>query len=634
MVPQPVRPASPAAIQRCFPIGCEIVPGGAHFRVWAPAAKKVDVVIQGGANFSLTPENGYFAGFTPVAAGARYRFSLGDPTESFPDPASRYQPDGPFGWSQIVDPQFRWTDAEWQGVQLKGQILYEMHIGTFTREGTWNAAAVQLPELAAAGITVLEIMPVADFAGRFGWGYDGVNLFAPCRLYGTPDDFRRFVDQAHSQGLGVILDVVYNHVGPSGNFLGRFAPQYFHSSEKTDWGDAINFDGPDSPPVREFFVTNARYWIEEFHLDGLRLDATQNIYDTSNPHILREIGEAVRTGAHGRNTIVVAENEPQDSRLIRSVEQGGYELSGMWNDDFHHSAVVALTGRREAYYTDYDGRSQELLSAIKHGFLFQGQHYSWQKQNRGTSSLDVAPHSFVTFLENHDQVANSAQGLRLHQLTSPGRWRAMTVLLLLTPGTPMLFQGQEFDSTAPFLFFADHEGDLGIAVSKGRVEFLSQFASIAADSSGVADPCDASTYERCKLDFSDRDRNRTAYALHKDLLQLRRNDPVLSRSQGLDGAVLTDRAFLIRFFGENENDRLLLVNLDGDYAPASISEPLLAPPNGHEWQLTLSSENTRYGGGGAYNPCNGGKWNIPGEAAVLLSSHTLSSQTLSSHTKA
>ncbi len=583
------------------------------------------MIVEGAEPLSLAAEGGYFSGFGAYPAGTKYRFSIGDSTESFPDPASRYQPDGPFGWSQIVDAGFfKWTDANWAGVELKGQALYEMHIGTFTREGTWKAAAAELPELAAAGITVLEIMPVADFAGRFGWGYDGVNLFAPCRLYGTPDDFKQFVDQAHAHGLGVILDVVYNHVGPSGNFLGRFAPQYFHSKAKTDWGDAINFDGVDSGPVREFFRTNARYWTEEFHLDGLRLDATQNIYDTSEPHIVQEIGEAVRAGARNRKTIVVAENEPQDSRLIRPLERGGYGLSGIWNDDFHHSAIVALTGRREAYYTDYDGKARELLAAIKHGFLFQGQYYSWQKQNRGTSSLDVPPHSFVTFLENHDQVANSPHGVRVHQLTSPGRWRAMTVVLLLAPGTPLLFQGQEFNSTAPFLFFADHEGDLGTAVGKGRVEFLSQFPSIAAESSGVPNPCDSSTYERCKLDFADRDRNRAAYSLSKDLLQLRRNDPVLSERKGIDGAVLTDRLFLVRFFGENGNDRLLLVNLGADHQERSISEPLLAPPHGCEWQMSLSSEDTRYGGGGAYNPFENGQWRIPGEAAVFLSSRARS----------
>src|SRR5262249_32187889 len=283
-----------------------------------------------------------------------------------------------------------------------------------------------------------------EFSGNFGWGYDGVCLFAPTRLYGCPDDLRAFINRGHSLGLAVILDVVYNHLGPDGNYFPKFSDTYFSPRHTTDWGDAIHFDGEGSAPVREFFATNAAYWIAEFHFDGLRLDATQNIYDDSSDHILAKIARYCRKAAGQRNIFLVAENESQDSRLIRAPDRGGYGLNAIWNDDFHHSTYVALTGRREAYYTDYFGSAQELVSAAKYGFLYQGQWYSWQKQRRGTPILDLGPACTVNFIENHDQVANSGRGTRIHALTSPGRFRAMTAFLLLLPSIPMLFQGQEF----------------------------------------------------------------------------------------------------------------------------------------------------------------------------------------------
>ena len=363
---------------RRYPVGAELVPGGVHFRVWAPKRKQVAVRIESDKSLHpLTSEpDGYFAGLVPkIGAGTRYRLAL-DGGDAFPDPASRFQPEGPHGPSEVIDPAaFAWTDSAWRGAKLEGQVIYEMHVGTFTKEGTWAAAAKELPELAACGITCIEVMPIAEFPGKFGWGYDGVDLYAPTRLYGTPDDLRRFVNTAHGLGIAVILDVVYNHLGPDGNYLLQFADAYFTKKYKTEWGEPINFDGPDSGPVREYFSLNAAYWIDEFHLDGLRLDATQNIYDdTPDPakHILTEIGRRVRTAAKGRSTIIVAENEPQHPRLVRPVEQGGHGLDGLWNDDLHHSAMVALTGRAEAYYTDYRGSPQEFISAIKYGYLYQG----------------------------------------------------------------------------------------------------------------------------------------------------------------------------------------------------------------------------------------------------------------------
>jgi maltooligosyltrehalose trehalohydrolase len=599
---------------RRYPIGAELAKHGVSFRVWAPSHAAVEVVLDTNDSYPLQSEgNGYFSATAPASLGSLYKFRLG--ADSFPDPASRFQPEGPFGWSQVVDPLFHWTDDNWPGCKLAGQIIYELHIGTFTKEGTWKAAAAQLPELAATGISVLEIMPVADFAGSFGWGYDGVNFFAPCRLYGTPDDFRSFVNAAHALRIGVILDVVYNHAGPSGNFLGAFSPGYFTKRYTTDWGDAINFDGEDSQPVREFVVANASYWIDEFHLDGLRLDATQNIYDAGPVHIVEEIGRAVRRSARGRDTIVIAENEPQDTRLIRS-----YKLDGMWNDDFHHSALVALSGRSEAYYTDYSGRAQELLSAFKYGFLYQGQRYSWQDKLRGTPSLDLDPSVFVVFLQNHDQIANSIRGDRMDRLASPARFRAMTTLLLLAPGTPMLFQGQEFAASAPFTFFSDFDPKLSQLVSSGRSEFMTQFRSFGSAEVPVTlpDPGDPQTYMRSKLDFSDRERHEETYTLHKDLIRLRKADPAF-RAMKVDGAVLSERTLLVRYFVPDGRDRILLLNLDMDLLFKSIPEPLLAPPAGCRWQVLFSSEDPKYGGSGVYPPDGDGDWKLPAESATVLS---------------
>jgi maltooligosyltrehalose trehalohydrolase len=467
-------------------------------------------------------------------------------------------------------------------------------------------------------------MPVAEFPGRFGWGYDGVDLFAPTRLYGMPDDFRAFVNAAHALGVGVILDVVYNHVGPDGNYLSKFSPYYFSEVKETDWGPAINYDNEHSGPVREFVLGNAGYWIEEYHLDGLRLDATQDIYDDSEEHIIRAIGDQVRKKARQRGTIIVAENEPQEIRLIHSPDNRGFGLDAMWNDDFHHTAMVALTGRNEAYYTDYLGTPQEFISSIKHGFLYQGQYYAWQKKRRGTASLKVPPASRVVFIQNHDQVANSAYGTRCHLLTDPGRFRAMTALMLLAPGTPMLFQGQEFGSSSPFLFFADQKGELAEKVWEGRREFLSQFPSLAMKEmqARVLDPSDSATFERSKLDHGEMATNKHIYELHRDLLRLRREDPVF-RAQGrygIDGAVLGSEAFVLRYFGEDDGDRLFVVNFGTDLRLRPVPEPLLAPEKGMKWAVLWSSENPNYGGTDTPHIETPDGWLIPGRAAVVLKS--------------
>lgn len=618
----------PEVIRR-LPVGAEPQPsGGAHFRVWAPSRKTVEVVLErsgaggGAVPYELDREgNGYFSGIILDAApDMLYRYRL-DRKNSYPDPASRFQPDGPHGPSQIIDPgEFGWTDGSWRGIQLAGQIVYEMHIGTFTREGTWNAATLELERLAQLGVTALEIMPVADFSGTFGWGYDGVDLYAPTRLYGMPDDFRRFVDCAHGTGLAVVLDVVYNHFGPDGAYFKDFSDDYFTDRYENEWGMAINFDGKNSAPVREFITANAAYWIAEFHIDGLRLDATQQILDSTSPHVLSEITQSARRAAPGRAIIIVAENEPQHVKLVRPVEQGGYGMDGLWNDDFHHSALVAVTGRNEAYYTDYHGTPQELVSALKWGYLYQGQRYSWQKQRRGTPAFGVSPAAFITYIQNHDQVANSGWGLRLHRLTSPGRCRAITALLLLARATPMLFQGEEFASSSPFLFFADHRPDLAKAVRKGRAEFLTQFRTLATPEMQrlVPDPADRATFERCKLDLNEREAHAEAYALHCDLLRLRREDSVFRKQGSFDGAVLGSEAFLLRFFDAENGDRLLLVNLGLDLHLCIAPEPLLAPPERKRWDILWSSESLKYGGAGTAALETEDGWRIPGHAAVVL----------------
>lgn len=628
----PAGERSSASVRRNYPIGAEVqAGGGTHFRVWAPRSQTVQVEIlnpEGPAastrqsKFALEAESdGYFSGLVADAGpGTLYKFGLD--SGRFPDPASRFQPEGPHGASEVVDPAFPWTDSAWKGLGREGQVIYEMHIGTFTPEGTWESAMRELRELARLGITTLEVMPVADFSGRFGWGYDGVDLFAPTRLYGRPESFRAFVNRAHELGLGVILDVVYNHTGPDGNYLKEFALEYFTNRYKNEWGEALNFDGRNSGPVREFFIANAGYWIEEFHIDGLRLDATQQIFDATSHHILECIGARVRQAAAGRRTYIVAENEPQHTRLVRPVSEGGYGLDALWNDDFHHSARVALTGRREAYYSDYRGSPQEFISAVKWGYLYQGQWYSWQKQRRGASGLGLHPACFVNCIQNHDQVANSLRGQRIHQVSGPERVRALTALLLLGPGTPMLFQGQEFGASAPFLYFADHKEELAKLVAKGRREYLAQFSSLAQPESVAVlpDPGSERTFQSCILDLNEREAHPEWYRLHQDLIALRRKDPVFSQCKpgGVDGAVLGPEGFVLRFFGGGEGDRLLVVNLGADLRLDSIAEPLLAPMEGCGWKLIWSSEHPHYGGSGTETVEWNGRWRLLAHAAVVF----------------
>jgi len=612
--------------KRRLSAGVELLEDGiAHARVWAPRCRTVDVLLDRGGGRDANPvrlardADGFHSGeLTGVAAGDRYWFRLDD-DRNRPDPVSRWQPDGPHGPSAIVDPtSFAWTDRAWTGVKRDGQVLYELHVGTFTPEGTWASAADRLLDLADVGITIIEMMPVADFPGRWGWGYDGVNLYAPTHLYGTPDDLRRFVDRAHAAGLGVILDVVYNHLGPDGNYLADFSLDYVTDHYKNDWGSSLNFEGP--RPARDFFVENAAYWIDEYHVDGLRLDATQDIHDASTEFVVAELTRRARAAAGSRSIYVVAENEPQAPIFVRDPSQGGYGVDALLNDDFHHCALVALTGRREAYYTDYTGSPQELVSSVKYGYLYQGQWYSWQNQARGGSALDLPPAAFVHFLENHDQVANSSFGKRAHQLTSPGRWRALTALTLLGPATPLLFQGEEFAASTPFLFFADHGGDLREAIREGRRQFLQQFPSLQdPKAAGVLPlPDDPDTFTSCKLDWRERGLHHEALALHRDLLRLRKSDAVIGAPGRIDGAVLGTNAFVIRYHVGERDGRLLLINLGADLDLTPLPEPLLGPPAGMRWVVRWSSDAVIYGGPGDPPLQSEPTWRLHGESAVLV----------------
>jgi maltooligosyltrehalose trehalohydrolase len=590
---------------RRYPVGAEIIEGGVSFRVWSPDHDNVELVLENEPPRQMQrEEDGYWSTFVPgMKAGDRYRFALSGSDKPLADPVSRYQPDGVSGPSQVIDPaSFPWTDQDWRGPDPQA-VYYELHIGTFTPEGTIAAAMEKLEWLKDIGITVIELMPINTWVGTFGWGYDGVLLFAPTANYGDPDDVRRFVDQAHAIGMGVILDVVYNHFGP-GEICPLYAKDYYSQGPANEWGKSMNFDEPNSGPVREFFCANAAYWIDEFHFDGLRIDATQALIDKSEDNIVAAIARSAWQAAGDRNILLVSENEPQQSYQVRSTSEGGYGLTALWNDDFHHSARVALTGRREAYFHDHSGRAQEFVSAAKYGYLFQGQRYDWQNAQRGHADLNIEPFRFIHFIQNHDQIANTPSGQRVCQLASPAQVRAMTALLLLGPQSPMLFQGQEFNASTPFNYFFDQQEPIATAVWEGRRNFIGQFPSHDQEEArhAVLPPHDPLTMNGSKLDWSEAERNSTSVALHKDLLRIRRETKALrtpSPERSIDGAVLSEHAFLLRYFGAMpEDDRMLIINFGSDLLLRSVPDPLFAPPPGSKWDLCWSSEDVRFGAGG------------------------------------
>lgn len=611
--------------KRKYPIGAELIgETGTHFRVWAEDHKVVELALE---NIQEKPvllkmrkeKNGYFSLFVKEAKeGTLYRYCLSHSKQWHPDPASRYQPQGSAGPSAVQSTEYSWKNKHWKGVTPYGHVAYEMHIGTFTKEGTFAAAAKELPRLANLGITLIEMLPINDFPGHFGWGYDGVNIFAPTHLYGTPKDVKAFIDKAHGLGIGVILDVVYNHLGPEENRMIRFSKAYLSQTYSTDWGTAINFDHPES---RSFFLTNARYWIEEFHFDGLRIDATPWFFSSTKEHILAELTRVIKKSGGKRKTIAIGENEPQDTNLLRPYEEGGYAFDMLWNDDFHHCASVRLTGKREAYYMDYLGSPQEFISSLKYGFLYQGQYYLWQKKPRGTPHLNIPRHAMMIFLENHDQVANTGKGIRLHKRSDPGNYKAMTCLFLLSPNTPLIFQGQEFNSEQPFYYFSDHEPSLSPLVKKGRKQELAQFPRLATSEIRkiLPDPENPNTFIDSKLHSRDIDEASFIYCLFRDLIKIRKDDPVFKNMQNMkiDGAVLGSDSFLIRYFGEENGDRVLIVNFGPDYNFNPAPEPLLVPGVNQTFEVLWSSESVIYGGDGT-PPINIPFWKILGHSAVVL----------------
>lgn len=495
------------------------------FTVWAPLAARVDLKLRLRPKTVLIPmvkdDDGYFrTEAIRVAPGTKYSYVL-DGAKERPDPASRFQPDGVHGLSSVVDPDsYRWKDRLWKSLSLHDLIIYELHIGTFTPEGTFAGAIKKIPYLKKLGITCVEVMPVAQFPGSRNWGYDGVGLYAVQNSYGGPEAFKRFIDTCHRAGLAVCLDVVYNHLGPEGNYLSDFGP-YFTKKYHTPWGDAINYDDRGSGHVRRFVVENGVRWISEYHLDALRVDAIHGIYDFSSRHILQELNDAIQSAAQklGRCVHVIAESDLNDSRIIRSKKQGGYGLSGQWNDDFHHAVHSYLTGDRQGYYEDF-GRFDDIVKAIKEGFVYDGKYSSFRKRHHGNSVKDLAPQKLVICVQNHDQVGNRAFGERLSTLVDLDRQKLAAVLLILSANTPLLFMGQEYGERAPFQYFIDHgDADLIHAVQEGRKR---EFAAFGWEK--TPDPKSEKTFLDSKLKWYAKAGNERRYLLrlYQDLISLRK----------------------------------------------------------------------------------------------------------------
>ncbi|NTV48699.1 MAG: malto-oligosyltrehalose trehalohydrolase [Geobacteraceae bacterium] len=480
-------------------IGATPKAGSVLFRVWAPKASSIEVelVDSDHPNTILQKDGEYFQGTVRAKAGDLYWYKI-DNTLRRPDPASRYQPEGVHGPSQIIDPTYSaWSDNEWRGLPLDEYIMYELHVGTFTTEGTFDGAISHLDYLCELGITAVELMPVAQFPGERNWGYDGTFIFAPQNSYGGPDGLKRLVDACHSRGLAVILDVVYNHLGPEGNYLHAFGP-YFTDRYHSTWGDAVNFDGPDSDQVRHYFISNALYWITEFHIDALRLDAVQGIFDFSARHILQELTEAVhmQCAALGRKVHVIAESDLNDVRLINTRESGGYALDAQWNDDFHHSLRALMTGDNDGYYSDF-GEFSDLVKSIKEGFVLSGGYSTFRRRRHGSSSAKIPPIKLVVFSQNHDQVGNRMRGERLSEHLTLQQLKLAAATTLLSPYLPLLFMGEEYAESAPFPYFVSHgDADLVDGVRRGRLE---EFAAFALEGS-PPDPQSEATFLSAKLD--------------------------------------------------------------------------------------------------------------------------------------
>lgn len=505
-----------------FQFGPELTAEGTRFRIWAPAAQRVDLVLDHSSHELNPTANGWFETFAPgVRAGARYRFRIDDEID-VPDPASRFQPDGVGALGELVDSAaFAWDDSNWRGREWHEAVVYELHVGTFTREGTYDAAIPRLDDLARLGVTAIELLPLNAFPGRRGWGYDGVLLYAPHAAYGRPEDLKRFVQAAHERNLMVLIDVVYNHFGPEGNYLHRYAPEFFTSAHHTPWGSAINFA---HPVVRQFFIQNALYWLAEFRLDGLRVDAVHAMFDEGDTHFIDELVDSVQRGpGSDRHVHVVLENHHNEARRLG---RKGKVMVSQWNDDFHHPLHILLSGERDGYYADYaDAPLKHLGRVLAEGFAFQGEVYQFDGKPRGEDSRTLPPTSFVNFLQNHDQIGNRAFGDRLVELSTPEKLRAGLAILLLSPQVPMLFMGEEYAATQPFLYFCDYQGELAGAVREGRRSEFKSFGAFADEQQRekIPDPNAAQTYVSSQLDARDRERSphREWLAYTRELLRIR-----------------------------------------------------------------------------------------------------------------
>jgi maltooligosyltrehalose trehalohydrolase len=509
-----------------MPFGAELRSNGVLFRLWAPGAAEVAIEVDGREPVPMEAgEGGWHALLIPDARpGSLYRYAVGDGL-LVPDPASRFQPQDVHGPSEVVEADaYDWQDESWRGRPWSEAVVYELHIGTFTPEGSFRAAVAKLDHLLDLGVTVIEIMPVSDFPGQRNWGYDGVLPFAPDSSYGRPEDFKALVEAAHARGLSVILDVVYNHFGPDGNYLPVYAPQFFTERHKSPWGAGINVDGADSRPVRDFVIHNALYWIEEFHLDGLRLDAVHAIQDDSPKHLLLELAETLRARVTNRPLHLVLENEDNRASFLRRKPGGvPQDYSAQWNDDVHHVLHVAATGEDAAYYAPYAHQPELLGRALAEGFAFQGEAMEYSGKKRGEPSADLPPLAFVAFAQNHDQIGNRALGERLCQLASPDAVRAVSAIYLLLPQVPMIFMGEELGATTPFLFFADFEGELADKVREGRRAEFARFPEFSDPEKRekIPDPVAPETFLASKLRWHEADSATREWFRH--ILQVRRD---------------------------------------------------------------------------------------------------------------
>jgi maltooligosyltrehalose trehalohydrolase len=524
-------------------LGAVVEEGATLFRVWAPDAQQLELVVCGRpGSSSLSPgdldrvldvrpmmrdaSGCWSVSAHDAGAGTLYKFRLdGRESHTFPDPASRYQPFGVHGPSAVVDPgAYRWTDRSWQRPALDRLVFYELHVGTFTREGTFRGVTERLPYLAELGVTAIELMPLADFAGERNWGYDGVALYAPARCYGAPDDLRDLVDAAHAHGLAVFLDVVYNHFGPDGAYATAFSPYYLSDAHESPWGRGVNLDGPHSADVRRFFIENALHWVSEYHIDGLRLDATHALVDDTRRHFLAELTSTVRA-VGDPDVLFIAEDHRNLNTLLVPADAGGYGIDAVWADDFHHQLRVRTAGDREGYYMDYSGSVEDIAETMTHGWFFTGQLSPHWGRPRGTSPRDLAPKQFVVCIQNHDQVGNRADGARLNHQVDAGTYRALSTLLLLAPHTPLLFMGQEWAADSPFLFFTDFDAELGRKVTEGRRQEFSAFRAFADPDARrrIPDPQDAETFRRSQLEWDElrQPAHAVTHALYTRLLWLR-----------------------------------------------------------------------------------------------------------------